>query len=360
MENEAGIPAVRHPGAELGDMLVLVDMSRKELALRTGVSEKHIDAVIAGNRDVSLPFAKRLECALRIPARQWMEMQLRYDASVFEQKEQSRFHPDEMDVSLRLAAILPVLKELKLLHDPENDADVIRELREFMGVSDLRAVSDITHQVDYRSWTRSVDDLDPFMLLAWRQMCERLTDTAPVASRLSVQKLEDSVLAIKHLMFYPEKGLPFHIEKTLAPCGIAFRLVPPLAGVPVRGYARRRGDGRCLLCIPIRQEPQSDFWRTLFREISRIINGNGNIVDFFGKDDAATYADECADELLVPEIRYRRLTENGDFSFDTIRRFAESQIVPEHILLARLIRDGFLEETEETRARLPEYTWEDL
>ena len=198
------------------------------------------------------------------------------------------------------------------------------------------------------------------MLLVWRQMCERLTEPVPTAPRLSVPKLRDNILAVKHLMFYPEKGLAFHIAKTLAPCGVAFRLVRPFAGVPVRGYARRRGDGRCFLCLPIRPEPQDVFWRTLFREVSRIIDGNGNFTDFFGKDDAETYADECADELLIPAVRYRRLTANGDLSFDTIRRFAESQIVPEHILLARLIRDGFLEETEETRARLPEYTWEDI
>ena len=40
MENEAGSPAVRRPGAQLEDILSLVDMARQELALRTGVSEK--------------------------------------------------------------------------------------------------------------------------------------------------------------------------------------------------------------------------------------------------------------------------------------------------------------------------------
>ena len=90
MENEAEIPAVRHPGAELGDMLARMDMTRQELALRAGVSEKHIDAVVAGSLDISLPFAKRLECAIGVSARKWMEMQLRYDESVFEQKEQKR------------------------------------------------------------------------------------------------------------------------------------------------------------------------------------------------------------------------------------------------------------------------------
>ena len=50
---------IKHPGATLAAMLDLVDMSRKELSLRVGVSEKHIAAVIDGSRDVSLPFAKR-------------------------------------------------------------------------------------------------------------------------------------------------------------------------------------------------------------------------------------------------------------------------------------------------------------
>ena len=360
METKAEILAVRHPGAELDDMLALVDMTRKELALRTGVSEKHIDAVIAGTRDVSLAFAKRLECALGVSFLRWMEMQIRYDESVFEQKEQSRFHPEETALPSRLAAVLPILKEYKLLGDSESEPDTIRQLRSFMGVSDLRAVPEITHNIVHRARLRNIDGLDPFMLLTWRQMCERLTENMPTAPRLNVQKLKDSVPAIKHLMFYPEKGLSFHIGKTLAPCGVAFRLVRSFEGAPVRGYVRRRCDDRCLLCLPVRRELQNVFWHTLFREISHIVNGNVNFMDLFGKDDEATYADECAEELLIPEMRYRRLTENGDFSFETVRRFAESQIVPEHILFARLIRDGFIEETEEATSHLPEYTWEDL
>ena len=360
MENEAGSPAVRRPGAQLEDILSLVDMTRQELALRTGVSEKHIDAVIAGTREVSLPFAKRLEDALSISAKTWMELQLRYDEFVFEQKERNRFHPDELEISLRLAPILPILKDCKLLGASESDMDAIRELRGFFGVSDLRAVPDIARQAVHRSLLRSIDGLDPFSLLAWRQMCERLSETVPAVSRLNVQKLKDSIPAVKHLMFYPEEGLSFHIGEALAPCGVVFRLVRPFEGAPVRSYARRLGDGRCLLCLPIRREAQSAFWHTLFRAISRILDGSGNFLDFFGKNDADANADDRADELLVPEIRYRRLTKNGDFSFETVRRFAESQIVPEHILLARLLRDGFIEETEETKKHLPEYEWEDL
>ena len=62
----------------------------------------------------------------------------------------------------------------------------------------------------------------------------------------------------------------------------------------------------------------------------------------------------------MPKKRYERLVKNGNFSFDIIRRFAESQIVAEHIVLARLIRDGLIEETDEVKEHLPEYGWENI
>ena len=92
---------IKHPGATLAAMLDLVDMSRKELSLRVGVSEKHIAAVIDGSRDVSLPFAKRLECVFGLPALEWLDMQVRYDEACFERKERAGVHPEEMDIPLR-------------------------------------------------------------------------------------------------------------------------------------------------------------------------------------------------------------------------------------------------------------------
>ena len=52
---------MNHPGKILQNMLIDNGMNQKELALRTGVSEKHISTVISGNKNISLDFSKKLE-----------------------------------------------------------------------------------------------------------------------------------------------------------------------------------------------------------------------------------------------------------------------------------------------------------
>ena len=51
---------MEHPGLELEKRINECGMSRKELALRTGVTEKHISTVINGERGISTGFARKL------------------------------------------------------------------------------------------------------------------------------------------------------------------------------------------------------------------------------------------------------------------------------------------------------------
>ena len=357
MDAESKVPEAGHPGATLAAMLDLVGMSRKELSLRTGVSEKYIDSVMEGAKDISLPFAKRLESVLGLSARKWLDMQEQYDEACFEQRERAGIHPEELEIPLRLAPIVPLLKKYRLLSEPSGDVDAILAFRRFLGVSDLRKIPEITYTAVYRARHRGSGDIDPYLLLAWQQMCVRLTEKTLTAPVMDIQKLGDSLPAIKHLMLYTEEEVPFLLEKTFAACGIAFRLVPPFEDVPARGFVRRMPDGRGMLCLTALRERQDIFWFSLFREISRIVNGNANFVDFFLTETSEIYIDKFTDDILIPPKGYERFVKNGDFSPDIVCRFAESQSVPEHIVLARLIRDGLLEETDGLRTRLPEYTW---
>ncbi|MBR1553323.1 MAG: hypothetical protein IJ631_04855 [Schwartzia sp.] len=357
--DDARTEAVR-PGAQLASILERVEMPRKELSLRTGVSEKYIEAVIGGTKEISFFFAARLGDALGLSARYWLDLQAQYEAHRFEQKERDSVQPEELEISLRLLDILAPARKYRLLGAPKDDTDAILSLRKFMGVSDLCTIPVITYTAVYRARHKGCDEIDPYSFLAWQQMCLRLTEHAKTEPAMDIQKLGDSLPAIKHLMAYEEEEIPFHLEKAFAACGIAFRLVPMLDGAPARGYVRRLPDGRGMLCMTARKERQDAFWLALFREISRIVNGNANFIDFFFEESTESYIGNFAEEVLVPAKRYERLVKNGDFSLDIIRRFAESQIVAEHIVLARLLRDGYIEETEEVKAHLPEYRWGNL
>ena len=55
-----------HPGETIAEILEDRDMTQRELAVRTGVTEKHISTVINGQKNISAAFARKLEYALGI------------------------------------------------------------------------------------------------------------------------------------------------------------------------------------------------------------------------------------------------------------------------------------------------------
>ena len=68
-----------HPGETLAEVLKDRKMPQKELAIKTGVSEKYISAVISGQKNISSSFANKLEYALGIEKAFWINLQTNYE-----------------------------------------------------------------------------------------------------------------------------------------------------------------------------------------------------------------------------------------------------------------------------------------
>ena len=76
-----------HPGETLQEVLEDRDMSQKELAIRTGMSDKHISTILSGQKNISASFAKKLEYALGIETEFWMNLQANYERELLEFEE---------------------------------------------------------------------------------------------------------------------------------------------------------------------------------------------------------------------------------------------------------------------------------
>lgn len=76
-----------HPGETLQEVLEDRGMSQKELAIRTGVTEKHVSTIVHGIKPISVAFAKKLEYAFGIEAAFWIQLQANYDREVLEFEE---------------------------------------------------------------------------------------------------------------------------------------------------------------------------------------------------------------------------------------------------------------------------------
>jgi len=76
--NEYKPDVVFPPGETLQETLEAMDMPRKELAERTGLTVKHINEIIKGRASISEATALRLEMVLGIDASFWRNLEQQY------------------------------------------------------------------------------------------------------------------------------------------------------------------------------------------------------------------------------------------------------------------------------------------
>jgi len=76
--NEYNPDVVFPPGETLQETLEAMDMPRKELAERTGLTFKHINEIIKGRASISEETALRLEHVLGIGACFWRNLEHQY------------------------------------------------------------------------------------------------------------------------------------------------------------------------------------------------------------------------------------------------------------------------------------------
>ncbi len=337
---------MRHPGEILDEKLNTSGMSRKELALRTGVTEKHICTIVNGEKGVSTAFARKLGYVFE-NQKYWLGLQAEYDEYQMSLKEQFEISREEMEILKPLRDIMTYFIERGYIHNNCGDASKVIQLREFLQISDLTQVPKITYNAAYRAQLTTNVKVDPYVLFAWQRLCEKETEDISTKKSIDKDLLRSSVGRVKSAMFGSiNKGI-YEVQEILAECGIAFQVVQNFRGAPVQGFIKETADGRLILCLTIRGKRADRFWFTLFHEIAHILNGDNKIrfVDFDSvQGKAEQLADQYASDTLIAPEKYREFVLSRDCtSWDRITSFAEDVDVKPFIVLGRLQNDGYLD-----------------
>jgi HTH-type transcriptional regulator/antitoxin HigA len=338
-----------HPGKILSDLLDAEQMSQKELAIRTGVTEKHISTIITGKKDISGSFAKKLEYALPRPMKYWIDLQADYDSKLIEYEELHGIDDDEIGILSSLKEVIPFLQEQNVFSQNLSKPETVMELRKFMGVTNLKVIPDITYSGAYRAQVKNNVGIDEYVLYAWKRICEGYTRKVKCEQNLNLELLQTRIPVIKSLMFKRLADIETLLTDILAECGIAFAIVPHFKGAPVQGFINTLEDKRLMLCLTLRQKRADKFWFTLFHELGHIVNGDAEIrfVDFDSvKSEQEEMADIFAGNALINPDDFKGFLKTGDFSLNAISQFAKRQGVKNYIVIGRLQIMGELEWTD--------------
>lgn len=345
----AEVICMRHPGEELQKKLNISGMSRKELALRTNVTEKHICTIVNGDKGISTAFARKLGYVFE-DSKYWMGLQAQYDAYQARLQEEFEISQEEMEILKPLRDIMTYFISCGYMHNNCGDASKVIQLREFLQISDLTQIPKITYNAAYRAQLTTNVKIDPYVLFAWQRLCEKQTENIPVKKSIDKELLQNNIERIKKAMFGSISEGIQEIQDILSECGIAFQVVQNFRGAPVQGFIKETVDGRLILCLTIRGKRADRFWFTLFHEIAHILHGDykARFVDFDsvpGKTEQL--ADKYASDILIPPEKYRKFILSRDCtSWNRITAFAEAVGVEPFIVLGRLQNDEYLDWSE--------------
>lgn len=334
-----------HPGETLTEILEDRDMSQKELAIRTGMTEKHISTVVKGQKNISVAFAKKLEYALGIDASFWINLQANYDRELLEFEEVNNITEAELGILKPLKQVMEYMVSRRWLIENINEAEKVLCLRKILAVSNLTAIPHITYNAAYRAQVATNINVDTYVLYAWQRICELVTKDIVVSDELNISLLRDSISEIKKLMFEDINIVQGKLENIFAKCGIAFKIVKHFKGAPVQGFIKKTDDEKLILCMTIRQNRADIFWFTLFHEIGHIINEDikQRFIDFSSiQSDMEAKADAFARDVLMNSRDYKEFVMKRDFSISAINTFAKEQGVRSYIVIGRLQSDELL------------------
>lgn len=344
-----------HPGETLEEVLEDRNMSQRELAIRTGMTEKHVSTVINGQKGISSSFAKKLEYALGIEASFWMNLQTNYEQELLAFEEVNNISEQEISILKNLKEVIDCWSDFGWMNENSNEASQVLDLRMLFGISDLRDIPKMSYKAAYRAQAKN-NNVDPYVLFAWQRMCELLTKNDAVADQIDLDKLQESISEIKQTMFLRGNQIQKELTRILAECGISFRIVPNFKGAPVQGFIKKTEEGSLILCMTLRQKFADIFWFTLFHEISHILRGDtkSDFVDFASvSGEAEAKADQMARDFLINERDYKAFVESGQYrSARATAMFAEKQGVRDYVVRGRLMKEEIIPWGDR-----PKYVW---
>ncbi|MBQ7503112.1 helix-turn-helix domain-containing protein [bacterium] len=355
---------VKHPGEILYSEISELGMKQKELAIRTGVSEKHISMIINGTKSISNSFARKLDIALNSENGTWAKKQADYDEYTSMLEERNHITETELSILKSLKDVVEYLLKTGIMRNHCGESEKILQLRKILCVNNLSVIPQISYNAAYRAQiTKTTKNIDPYILFAWQRICEIHAENIIINHPFNPKKLLKSTPEIKSKMFIDDPNCMIRELKLIfAKCGIAFEVVHHFRGAPVQGFIKRTINEKVILCLTIRGKRADKFWFSLFHEIGHLLNGdlNNRFIDFDSvKSEIEENADAFARDALIDPKLYKEFILSGDYhNLDKINSFSLSAGVQPWITIGRLHNDEWLD--WDIYANIaPSYQWAD-
>lgn len=313
------------PGETLKETMESLDMTQKELSVRTGLTVQSLNRIFKGEQPVTYETANRLELTTGIPARIWNNLEAQYREQLAKINERK-----QLEFDLNWLKTIPTRKliERGAIVCQRDRVLLLRETLKFYGVSSVSSWKDIWEEPEVAARRSRCFETCPGPASAWLRLGEieaHQIDCTPYdKNRFSKAVNEIRMLTVKD----PEEFIP-EMRILCSKAGIALVLIPEMKKVPWNGATRWLSASKAMILLNLRGKTEDQFWFSFFHEAGHILHDSKKDVyinDGSQNDPRESKADEFAAEILIPQ--------NWNHEIERMRSYADVQKIADNLKIS--------------------------
>lgn len=252
------------PGMTIKEVLDDHHMTQKELAVRLGLSEKHISKLINGEVPLTQDVAIRLERVLDIEASFWNGLEAAYREAILKVE-----YENSIDEEINFAKPFGYAKLARLGIVPETKkaAEQVNNLQKFFEVASLKHVADeMVMPLVYEN----IRDMEPakksaiYTLVQITKGQARFVEVNPYDADL----LRKFIPKIKELSSEPLIGVKEPLKDMLAACGVIIVYLPIIDNITSTCITYSKGNS---IVLGIPTEDSNAFWTLLDEALHNLL-----------------------------------------------------------------------------------------
>lgn len=336
------------PGEVLKYELELRNMSKSELAKRTGLTEKHIIAIIKGKGTVIVTpeTAIKLERALGMPVEYWLNLEAHYQETRARLAEEARLEED-LDWLKRIP--VNAMTKMGWMQKHKDKKQQLEEVLRFFGIASVDQWARIWPKVAVAYRQHNKHEIYAEAVSAWLRQGELQAAGIPCESYNKTNFRQ----ALDEIRYLTAESNPAHfipaMQQHCAAAGVAVVFVPCLPKTGVSGATRWVNPDKAIIQLSLRYKTNDHLWFTFFHEAGHILLHGKKEIFIEGAngldDEKENQANTFAEQELLPRKVFNVFACQPRFTKIAIRRFAKEIGVAPGIVVGQLQHKGLLPTT---------------
>ncbi len=334
------------PTSELiKERLEIYNISQKELAIRMGLSEKHISELLNNKVLLTMEMALALEKVININFEILMGYEIKYRGFLEKKKELEKLEEENLDEVCKTYQVDFMRKKKWLdLKERASKAEKVYELLKFFGVKNIKNIKELyANRVYEYSFKEDGYKIEP--LLVWIRKCE-LEARNQTVNEFNKEKFEESLKDIKELIKKNDVNVFEDIKRICNENGVYFVMEEAVPNSKVRGAFTWIGENP-VIQISLRYCTNDHFWFAFFHEVGHLMLHGKKSKNFIDTEDLENKemeqeADNYSRNIILEDKKYTQFVNSKDYSKENIIKFANINNIHPGVVVGRLQHDGIL------------------